>query len=79
MEQAMERMAALNEMQEIKRRELDQRIKRRHELERKQTANTDAQRRFITRIKLDIKGLIDEINGLNGELWDLQERYLPAE
>lgn len=79
MEQAMERMAALNEMLEIKRRELDQRIKRRHELERKQTANTDAQRRFITRIKLDIKGLIDEINGLNGELWDLQERYLPAE
>lgn len=79
MDQAIGRMETLQYVIEEKRRELDQRIKCRYELEHKQTMNTDAKRKFITRIKLDIKGMIDEINALNAELWDLQERYLPME
>ena len=71
------RIAAINSELEIKRAELAHRTRRRAELENKQTANTDAKRKFITRIKLDINGLIEEINSLNTELWGLMEIHLP--
>lgn len=53
--------------------DLSLRTKRRAELESRQTANIAAKRKFIARIRLDIKSLIDEINALNTELWGLQE------
>lgn len=71
------RIAELTDLLEVKEAELAQRTNRRRELEHKQTANTQAKTQFIARIKLDIKALIDEINGMKTELWGLQEINLP--
>lgn len=73
------RIDQINALLEVKQAELGQRSNRRKELEHRQTANTKAKQQFITRIKLDIKNNIEEINNLKTELWGLQELQLNKE
>lgn len=72
------RIAELTALLEVKEQELAQRTNRRIELEHKQTANIKARQKFVARIRLDIKALLDEINNLKTELWGLQEINLPG-
>lgn len=75
--EVQERIAELKSLLEVKEQELALRTNRRKELEHKQTANIKAKKQFITRIKNDIKALLDEISSMKTELWGLQEINLP--
>lgn len=73
------RIERLEAALEIKRAELEHRIRRQRELSAKVTANTKAKDKFLTRIRLEIKTYIEEINALNTELWGLYEIAPTAE
>ena len=74
--EVQERIAELKSLLEVKEQELALRTNRLNELEHKQTANIQAKKQFVARIRLDIKNSIDEINNLKIELWGLQELQL---
>lgn len=67
------RIEQIDALLEVKETELALRINRQKELKAKQTANTRAKQQFLTRIRLDIKSLLDEINALKTERWGLME------
>lgn len=60
-----------------KEEELSRKANRHKELAARQTVNRAARKRFITRIKLEMKTLEDELAALKTELWGLQELNLP--
>lgn len=75
---AIDRIEQIDALLEVKEMELALRTNRQKELKAKQTANTRAKQQFLTRIRLDIKSIIDEINALKTERWGLLE-MLPSD
>ena len=71
------RIAELTTLIEEKDADLSHQVNRVRSLSAR-PGNNQAKRSFISRYKLEIKQLTDEINNLKTELWGLQELNLPG-
>ncbi len=57
--------------------DLARKINRLAEISARTAANAEAKKRIVTRYKLEIKELTDELNNQKAKLWGLQEINLP--
>jgi hypothetical protein len=71
------RIEELQALIEVKEAELAQKANRRREISSRPTANKEAQRSFIARLKTEMIQLTEELNNYKTELWGLQELNLP--
>ena len=73
------RIAELAALIEEKETDLAHKVNRCRELSARRTGAIEKKRKFVSRIKVEIKDLTDEISNYKTELWGLQELNLPKE